>query len=146
MARNYQAKKANPYYIEHDIYMQIYYMIRGYPVLKKRREEILYAASPVPDGQPRGNKTSNPTEKKALVLYTVNEQIMAVEETIKTLADKYHITCMGEAFDPYQAFMEYEVFCRYRSNPDKDMAPCRRTWNRYRCEFAYLVAKKLNYF
>lgn len=146
MPRHYQSKKSNPYMLEHDVYMQIFYMIRSYPGLKKRREEILYGSAGPMDGQPHGNSAANPTEKKALVLYAVNEQIKAIEDTIAALKRKYSVTCTGEPFCPYEAFMEYEVFCRYRSDPKKDIAPCTRTWNRYRGEFAYLVAKKLNYF
>lgn len=146
MPRHYQLKRNNPYKISHDIYMQMVYLIRSYPDLVNRRTEILYGSTPPPDGLPRGNKTTNPTEKKALVLCTLDSQLEAIEQTIVELKGKYEKTYTGEEFDSYGAFLDYGIFCYYRSDPRKDMAPCTKTWKRYRAEFIYKVAKRLNYF
>ena len=146
MPREYQPKRNNPYYIDdRDIHMQMVYMIRNYPKLRARRERLLYGSPAPSDGQPRGNGTTNPTEQKALVLATINGQIEAVEQVIIDLQGKYSRTCTGEPFDAYEAFMDYGVFCYYRSKPGKDEAPCERTWKYYRTEFTYKLAKKLNY-
>lgn len=147
MARHYQPKNNNPYLLEHDLYMQMFYTIRRYPKLSERREKVLFGSPPPPDGMPSGKgETSNPTERKAVVLAQLDAEIEAIEQTIIYLKGKYSDTYTGEEFDPYEAFMDYGVFCFYRSGKGKDIAPCKRTWNRYRSEFAYLVAKKLNYF
>lgn len=146
MPREYQPKRNNPYYIDdRDIHMQMVYMIRNYPKLCARREKLLYGSPAPSDGQPRGNSVTNPTEQKALVLATIDNQIKAVEQVIIDLQGKYSKTCTGEAFDAYEAFMDYGVFCYYRSKPNKDVAPCERTWKYYRAEFTYKLAKKLNY-
>lgn len=146
MPRNYQPKRNNPYYIDdRDMHMEIYYLIHRYPKLLHRREKIMYGSPAPADGQPRGNKTTNPTERKALVLCTINEQIKAIEQTIFELNSKYNKTYTGEPFDAYEAFLDYGTYCYYRSKPHKDKAPCPRTWKYYRCEFIYEVAKKLNY-
>lgn len=147
MTRHYQRKQTKSYYIEDkNIYMQMVYMIKDYPELKRRREKILHGSPEPSDGQPKGTKTSNPTEQKALVLCVIDTQIKAIEQVIVELRSKYSKTCAGEPFDAYEAFMDYSVFCYYRSKPGKDMAPCERTWKRYRKEFVYKLAQKLNYF
>ena len=147
MARHYQPKNNNPYSLEHDLYMQMFYTIRRYPKLFERREKVLFGSPPPPDGMPSGKgETSNPTERKAVVLAQLDAEIEAIEQTIIYLKGKYSNTYTGEEFDPYEAFMDYGVFCYFRSGKGKDIAQCKRTWNRYRSEFAYLVAKKLNYF
>lgn len=146
MPREYQLKKNNPYYLDdRDIHMQMVYMIRNYPKLKSRREKLLYGSPPPSDGMPRGNRTSNPTEEKALVLATISSQIEAVEQVVFELNAKYSKTYTGEPFDAYESFMDYGTFCYYRSKQCKDVAPCERTWKYYRSEFTYKLAKKLNY-
>lgn len=144
MPRHYQVKKNNPYIMDKDVYMQMFYLIRCYPRLLGRREALLHGSPLPPDGQPRGSGTSNPTEQKAMMLCTIGTQIEAIEQTIVYMRGKY--STPERDFDAYEAFMDYGVFCWYRSKPSKDMAPCKKTWYRYRSEFAYHVAKKLNYF
>lgn len=143
MPRHYQVKKNNPYIMDKDVYMQMFYLIRCYPRLLGRREALLHGSPLPPDGQPRGSGTSNPTEQKAMMLCTIGTQIEAIEQTIVYMRGKY--STPERDFDAYEAFMDYGVFCWYRSKPSKDMAPCKKTWYRYRSEFAYHVAKKLNY-
>ena len=138
MPRHYQIKKNNPYIMDRDIYMQMFYLIQCYPRLLDRREALLYGSPPPPDGQPRGSGAGNPTEQTAVILCTIDTQ------TIVYMRGKY--STPEQDFDAYEAFMDYGVFCWYRSKPSKDMAPCKKTWYRYRSEFAYHVAKKLNYF
>lgn len=127
--------------------MEMFYKIRRYPKLIERREKVLYGSPPPPDGMPNGKGgTSNPTERKAVVLAQLDTKIKAIEQAIMYLKGKYSDTYTGEEFEPYEAFMDYGVFCYYRSKKERDIAPSKRTWSRYRSEFAYLVAKKLNYF
>ncbi len=147
MTRHYQPKTNNPYRLEHDLYMQMFYKIRRYPTLIEERDKALYGAPPPPDGMPNGKGvTGNPTEKRALILMRIREDIEAIEQAMIYLRDKYRDTYTGEPFDPYESFMDYGAFCYYRSKKGKNTAPCERTWKRYRSEFAYIVAKKLNYF
>lgn len=116
MSSNYQPKRNNPYYIaDRDIYVLMVKMIQVYPKLRAAQ--------------------SNPFD----IL------VFSIERCIEELQAKYSKTCTGEQFDAYKAFMEYPVFCYYRSNPSRDEAPSDRTWKRYRSEFAYRLAKKLKY-
>lgn len=146
MPRNYQLKRNNPYRMDHNLYMQITYMIKRYRDLILQYNGVLHGSTPPADGMPRGNETGDPTAKKAALMIELSCQITAIDDTIAELRGKYCRTCTGEIFDPYEAFLDYGVFCYYRSKPDKDEAPSYKTWKRYRAEFVYKVAKNLNYF
>ena len=69
----------------------------------------------------------------------------AIEGVLSEMTEKYKQTCTGEPFDAYGAYMDYRVFCYYRSNPKKDEAPSTRTWKRYRAEVIFLLARELKY-
>lgn len=144
---DYQVKTNNPYYIGNiNTYRETLYIVKDYHNLLRQREQILYSSPDPPDGMPGGSGTSDPTYTKAAVLVTVERKIEAIEQTISKLRGKYSKTCTGELFDAYGAFEDYGVFCYYRSKPHREIAPCVRTWKRYRSEFLWNVAKKLNYF
>lgn len=144
---DYQVKTNNPYYIGNiNTYRETLYIVKDYHNLLRQREQILYSSPDPPDGMPGRNGTSDPTYTKAAVLVTVERKIEAIEQTISKLRGKYSKTCTGELFDAYGAFEDYGVFCYYRSKPHRELAPCTRTWKRYRSEFLWTVAKKLNYF
>lgn len=145
MPREYQVKRNNPYHLEHNLYMQVSYLVKRYHDLIVRYNNALYGGAPPADGMPRGSTTGDPTARKAAVMIELGSQIEAIDDTISEMRGKYCDTCTGEIFDAYGAVMDYGVFCYYRSEPDKDEAPSYRTWNRYRSEFAYKVAKRLNY-
>lgn len=147
MPREYQIKRSNPYHIENkNTYRETLYIVKDYPNLLRQREQILYASPAPPDGMPRGSGISDPTFSKAAVLVTVETKLAAIEQTISILRGKYADTCTGEGFDAYEAFLDYAVFCYFRSRPKKNEAPSVRTWRYYRSEFIWNVAKKLNFF
>lgn len=59
--------------------------------LELLREEIIESSPEPPDGMPRGNQTSNPTESKAARLMTSNV-ILCLERRLKSIAkvlDRY---------------------------------------------------------
>ena len=146
LPKEYQPKRNNSHYMNHNIYMQMKYLLENYPNLKEQRERLLYGSPAPADGLPKGNNIGNPTEQKALVLCTIDGQIKAIEQVIFELQAKYSKTYTGKPFNAYKAFLDYSEFCLYRSKRNKDTAPCKRTWQYYRSEFTYKLAKKLNYF
>ena len=148
MPRYYQPKRDNPYMLEDKaLYKQVFWLIMRYPALAEQRLQIMHGSPPPSDGMPNGKGTvGNPTLRKAMLLAEISGQLEAIDQTMVELSAKYEKTCTGEKFDPYEAFVDYGVFCYYRSKPGRDAAPCYRTFNRYRSEFVYKVAKKLNYF
>lgn len=143
--REYQVKKKNPYWMDREIYMQMFYLVRSYPKLAKKRQNILYASPPPPDGMPRGTSVGNPTEQKAIACEVISRQLSAIDQTIVQLNAKYEHTYTGEPFDALEAYYDYGVFCYYRSKKCKDTAPTKRTWHTYRSEFLYSVAYRLGY-
>lgn len=145
MAQNYQ--RGDKYHIEdHYLYMEMLNLMKGYNDMRRRRIKILYGSPAPPDGMPRGNKTGTPTEDKALVLAAIDERLDAIDEVMAEMRGKYSKTYTGEEFAPYDAFMDYGVFCYYRSKKGRDEAPAQKTWSRYRSEVLYKLAKKLNLF
>ena len=145
--KDYIPKKNNKYYIGNKyLYKQVLYTVLGYNDMIKRREQILYSSPPPPDGLAHSNSMGDTTAKKAIALSTIDTQLKAIEQVITELNGKYSNTYTGEEFDAYEAFKDYGVYCWYRSRKNTDKAPCERTWKRYRSEFIYKVAKKLNYF
>ena len=146
LPKEYQPKRNNSHYMNHNIYMLMKYLLESYPNLKEQRERLLYGSPAPADGLPKGNNIGNPTEQKALVLCTIDGQIKAIEQVIFELQAKYSKTYTGKPFNAYKAFLDYSEFCLYRSKRNKDTAPCKRTWQYYRSEFTYKLAKKLNYF
>ena len=78
-------------YIEHELYNYERYKKE----LELERQAILDSSPLPPDGQPKGTALSNPTEKKAIALWSnigivaLQRSINAVEQTIKEL-DQTH--------------------------------------------------------
>ena len=148
MPKYYQPKKNNPYILQDKaLYKQVFWLIMRYPALIEQRQQIIHDSPPPPDGLPNGKgRVGDPTQRKALLLAEISGQLEAIDQTIAELSVKYEKTCVGDRFDPYKAFVDFGTFSYYRSKPGKDAGPCYRTFNRYRSEFVFKVAKKLNYF
>ena len=147
MAGEYQTRRKSPYRIESDnLYRAVLYIIRDYKDMLERREKILYGSPAPPDGLPGSGALSDPTYQKAAILAELDGKIFAIEQTAHDMRVKYADTYTGEPFDSYAAFLDYSIFCYFRSRPDCDMAPSYRTWQRYRSEFVWNVAKKCNFF
>ena len=121
-------------------------MVKGYSEMRSRRTKILYGSPAPPDGMPRSGRTGNPTEDKAVTLAAIDSRIEAIEEVMAEMKCKYGNTFTGEEFEPYEAFMDYGVFCYYRSRKERNTSPSQKTWSRYRSEVLYKLAKKLKLF
>lgn len=112
--KEYIPKKQNRYYIhDGETYKLMVHILKNYPKIKAKAPSCF------------------------------NVIVMYVNEVIAELKEKYSDTFTGEEFDAYNAFMDYSVFCYYRSRPSKDEAPSERTWRYYRSEVVYMLAKKL---
>lgn len=129
-----------------NMYRETLYIIKNYRELLEQRKQLLYGSPVPPDGMPKGNALIDVTFNKASVLVTVNNKIEAIEQTIIHMKEKYKETYTGEEFDAFKAFESYGKFCEYRSKIYKDIAPHPKTWSRYRSEFVWNVAKRLNFF
>lgn len=126
--RDYQIKKNNPWYIENrNIRREVRYIIQDYENLLQQKTSLL-----------RGGRRLSAHD--AAVLEMTKRKIDAIEKTVAMLQEKYADTCTGETFEAYGAFMDYRVFCYYRSQPFKESAPSTRSWQLYRAEFKWNVA------
>ena len=128
--------------MSHDVFMMLYYLIRGHEDTKRQMKDEIMLKSSYADGLPRGSGVSNPTLDAAIRLSSLSERVDAVELAIKKMSAKYG---NRSAFDAYAAFLSKAVFCEYRSDPKKEAAPCDKTYTRYRREFAEIVGRCLNY-
>ena len=78
--------------IENFIEGELYAYHENLREIELRREEIMEGSPGPPDGMPRGNSTSNPTESKAMKLMT-SRAVFCVErrlEAIKKVLDFYN--------------------------------------------------------
>ena len=145
MPREYQLKTSGNA-LPHNVHMQVIYIIRDYPRLVREYEKILHS-TPFNDGQPRGGGVGNPTEHKALRLAVISDQVEAVGGVVHVLNTHYARKIKRgdvDGFDAVDAFEDYGYFAYALYDPAKDRQPAYRTWQRFRREFLYEVAKKLN--
>lgn len=85
--------------IDKRVYKYIEYELHHYSEYKNEiramREEILEGSPEPPDGQPRGNATSNPTESKAMKLsvsvglISMEKVVRAVDTALELLTDRH---------------------------------------------------------
>ncbi|HCT63878.1 MAG TPA: hypothetical protein DIC60_01130 [Lachnospiraceae bacterium] len=143
--RNYQRKK-NREPLPHAVYMQVRYKIIDYDRLKRERLCILHGSAAPPDGMPRGNKTSNPTEQKAIKLAYIDKELEAIEqsaiEIMGIMSNKVH-----DEFNSIKAYWSYDYFnYMHIRRSDTDNGPSRRTWNYFKDEFSKKIAERLKIF
>ncbi|MBQ5852215.1 MAG: hypothetical protein IIW54_15595 [Lachnospiraceae bacterium] len=137
MPRNYQLKRFKECLLPHNVYMQVVYIIKDYERLLEEKEQILHGST-FPDGMPKGNDISNPTETKAEKLIQITDKLNAIDQTSVEMIGYY--SDRVEAFKPIEAFFNYDYFSYTLSKGD---GYAEITWKRYRQRFAYLVAQKL---
>lgn len=144
--RNYQNKRGNQYYMPHNLYMQVQYKIRDYDRLKKERLDILYASPPLPDGQPRGSEPGNPTERKALKMVYIENELKAIDQAAVEVRGIYSAK-VDDEFNPIKAYWCYDYFNYMHIRKTKDdEGPGVRTWNNFKTLFSGIIAKNLNLF
>lgn len=128
--------------IDKKVYKYIDYELQHYEENKKElerlREEIL-DARPVPaDGQPRGNSTGNPTERKAMELIS-STALLKIESTIKAIEKVYE-----QLADDYKMFF----YWNYKRNAGivktcQEVNIAEKTYYRWRDSIVYNVGMEL---
>lgn len=66
-----------------------YWLVRDYDNLKAEYEKILEQSSPPPDGQPRGTRSGDPTQRSAIALAPVSQKIDAIEKALEEIPEEY---------------------------------------------------------
>lgn len=125
--RDYQAKKRNPYYLEHTLYRRVLALVRDYPRMVQMRESIIYES---PEGAGGGRVPGKPTESKALRMATLSDDIRAIERALDKIPREYR-----------QGVMD-NVLCDRRMD---DLPGARSTWSRWRGRFLWHVAKNMRW-
>ena len=153
--RNYQPQKNNPFWLPHDIYMRVQYIISGYDRMKRERENIIHAsvsnyttyvdANGVESRQffIHGGNTGDPTGEKALKLAALDNDLHAIDGACSEICVELK-RCVNDAFNPLKAYWSYDYYnyMHIRRGPD-DLGPSRRTWNRYKTRLSWKIAKKI---
>ena len=105
-------RKNNPFQLPHNLYMQMYYLIRE---CAECSEELF-------------------TEERKF-------QFSAVHQAEQLMREEYkkRPTVRG-TLEPIHAFFDYAYFSYMFAQKGRDMGAGKRTWNLYRCRFAYLTA------
>ena len=118
--RHFIPKRNNLYKLPHNVYMQMLYLLRDYPRIKKER---------LKEGE---NKQ---------VFRLINASIF---ETIAELKEEYkkRAAIYGE-LEPYNAFFDYGYFSYMFARKTSDLGASKSAWNLYRSKFAYKLAEKL---
>lgn len=127
MARDYQAKKNNPYRMPDALYKRTLATIRDYDRMKR---EINYAilASPGVDG-PRGSGIGDPTARAAERIERMQSDVRAIERALEKIPPEYR----------------RGVFDSIRKNQAFPLDAHRSTYARHKHEFVYLVAENLGW-
>lgn len=126
--RDYQRKRGNPYILPRNLYRQVIYQIKDYDRLCLEYEEIIEASRVLPDGQPKGNLTGDPTFAVAVKLAGISVRIEAIEKAMNEIPAEYRKGVWNNII-------------KEKSFPlDADRA----TYYRQKGKFVWNVAKKLN--
>ncbi len=110
--RHYVPQKNNPYHLPHNLYMQMYYLIRD---CDDDSEELV-------------------TDERKF-------QFDAVRQAERLICEEYkkRPTVCG-TLESRHAFFDYAYFSYMFAQKGRDMGAGKRAWNLYRCRFAYLTA------
>lgn len=119
--RNFIPKRNNLYKLPHNLYMQMLYLLRDYPRIKK---ELL-----------NDKKTSD-------ALCLICNKISGTIERIKEEYEK-RSTTYGD-LEPYRAFFDYGYFSYMFARKTSDLGASKGAWSLYRSKFAYYLAEQFN--
>lgn len=136
---SYPSKKDKYYIDDKYIYLMVKNMILSYDELCKQKYSIMHGTAPISDGMPKGNNQINPMEAKLERSETISDVLNAINKVCYTMRTIHAIE------KPLKAFCSYPYFSIAYSKRTKTISPCERTWIRFRNEFIFRVARKLNF-
>ena len=85
----YQPKTESKYCLPHDLDMRTIYLVRGYDRIKLEHDSIPGGSPAPPDGMPRGQNIGHPTEREALKMAALLDDLRAVEKSLEMLPPEY---------------------------------------------------------
>lgn len=124
--RNYQYHKNNPYWLPHNVYMQVLYAVRDYDRLRAEYLNIINE-TPSPDGVPGNPNPGDSTAQKAVRALSISNEIDHIERALEKIPQEYRMGVFNNV--------------RYRVNFPVNVPAHRNTWSNWRRRFLYFVAK-----
>ena len=116
--RHYVPQKNNPFVLSHDLYMQMLYLIRDcYHCMENKETEV--------------------SRERVWQWEAVKRVAVYLKKQYKKRPGS-----LG-AFDALRGFFDYAYYSYMFTGKGSDMGAGKRSWNLYRCRFAYLVAAEL---
>lgn len=128
--KEYQSKRNNPYYLPHDLYMQVIYAIRGYDRLKRERGDILAGNRSADDGMPKSPTPGDPVAEKATKLAAISSKIDAIDRAIARVPQEYRQGVLDNVM--------------YRDRWPVSSPAHLNTWSKWRTRFIFWTAQNLN--
>ena len=127
MPRNYQPVKNNPYWLPHNVYMGILYIIRDYPRMMSEQNAVIYATPEKHNGAK--SQHSDPTANKAIKLAMMSTRTDAIDFAMQDIPKEYRNAIWDNIL--------YDIPYQIPGN--------RNTFRYWRSRFCYSVAKRLYY-
>ena len=127
MPRNYQPTKNNPYWLPHNVYMRVLYIIRDYPRMKSEQNDVIYTSPENYNGAK--NEHGDPTANKGVKISMMSKETDAIDVALKKIPKEYR-----------NAIWDNILFDKPYMIP-ADMS----TYRRWRSRFCYYIAERLNY-
>jgi len=139
MPRNYQTTKNNPYWLPHNVYMRVLYIVRDYPRMKAEQNDVIYTSPKLSENQYEhdgsknrgvsGGQHGDPTANKAVKIAMMSRETDAVDYAVQKLPEAYRAAIWENILHGKP----------YKIPADKD------TFRRWRSRFCYYVAERLHY-
>ena len=127
MPRNYQPEKNNPYWLPHNVYMRVLYIIRDYPRMKSEQNAVIYTSPAEYNGAK--NEHGDPTANKAVKIAMMSKETDAVDFAYHELPPEYQT-----------AIWDNILF----STPYK-IPGNKNTFRLWRSKFCHSIAGRLHY-
>ncbi len=128
--KDYQPKNTSKYWLPKAVYYQTLYAARDYDRLREEYTQLLHETHTRSDGQPRGTKRSDPTEKTVERLEETSNKLAAIEGALRGIPDEYRAG----------------VFDNVRYQTPYPFTASRATWTRWRRYFICVLAYRLHLF
>lgn len=127
MARDYQPKKKNPYFLEPTLYKATLAIIRDYERIKREYDDAI-CSSPQP-GQLSGSGIGDPVNRAAVKRLKMEDRLKAVEQALVEIPEEYRKGIMDNIM--------------YDARYPRDAS--RNTYSEWKRRFIHKVAKKMDW-
>jgi len=133
MPRNYQPAKNNKYWLPHNVYMRVLYIVRDYPRMKAEQNDIIHTA---PADEYNGSKKEHgdPTANKAVKIAMMSRETDAVDYAMKKIPIEYRNAIWVNITHGKSAEQSSALIPAHKN-----------TFRLWRSRFCYYIAERLHY-